>query len=287
MKPSRFFLSTGAVLLVLGLIIIGISFIMGGNWDETLTFANISNLSEYYKRNDNNELDSDALIWAENEKNIISYDFSKEVIKNLEMNITNADIIIQHGDLFSVSLENIKKDDISCKVTRSGTIIIDNASNRFSIFNIFRRRSFINRGTVILYVPEGLKFENIELISHTGSLVTEIPLHAEKTELETESGSISIMELYSGKTSITTASGIVYTAGALHGKTEVKCGSGAVEIDIKEDKETYSYSADSGMGEINVDGFSYTGSKKLTSGKTKDNNIRMNCGSGRIKISFE
>ncbi len=286
MKPSRFFLSAGAFLLVLGLLTIGVSFIMGGNWDETLSFANLGNISDYYKRNDNYELDSDALIWDETENNDLTYDFSNDVITKAEINITNADVVITRGDSFTVTITNIRKDDISCKVSRSGTLIIDNASNSFSFFNIFRRRSFINRGSVVLCIPQDHNFESFELVSHTGSVIAEAPINAEKAEIETESGAISIGELYSEKTSIKTGTGAITISGFLHGKTDVKCDSGSVELVICDDKAMYSYSADSGMGEISVDGVSYTGSRKLTSGKTMKDNIRMTCGSGRIRVSF-
>lgn len=287
MKPSRFFLSAGAVLLVLGLLIIGISFLMGGSWDETLSFANMGNISDYYKRNDNNELDSDALIWDDSEDNFLSYDFEGEVVEKLEINITNADVTICQGESFLVSLENIKKDDISCRVSRSGTLYIDNASNSFSLFNIFRRRSFINRGSVILYIPKGFNFESVEIFSNTGSVISEIPIKTQKANLETDSGAIAITDLHSEKTGIKTGTGDIRVSGILHGKTEVKCGSGSVELNIKEGKGLYSYTVDSGMGEISVDGISYTGSRKLTSGKTMSDNIRMTCGSGRIRVSFD
>ena len=287
MKPSRFFLSAGAVLLVIGLLAVGISFIMGGNWDETLSIINMGDISNYYRRNDNTELDSDALIWTEPETTSIFYDFSAEVVTKIDINITNADITISEGDVFTVTIDNIKKDDISCKVNRSGTLIIDNASNNFSLFNIFRRRSFINRGSVLLTVPSGVSFTSIELTSHTGSLISEAELHTEKAVLETESGAISVAGLYSDKTTIKTGTGAVAVAGILHGKTEIKCDSGSVEVAITDSKSNYSYTADSGMGEISVDGTVYSGSSRLTSGKTMADNIRMTCGSGRIKISFE
>lgn len=286
MKPTRFFLTLGLILLVLGLIAVGISFLMGGNWDETLSLANMGNLSSYYKRNDNSELDSDAIIWDEIGDNSLFYDFSEKNVKKIEIDITNADITIESGADYSVTIYNIKKDDISCKVGSSGTLVVDNASNSFSLFNIFRRRSFINRGAVVITIPSGVSFENVELISHTGNLVAEAPIRTEKAVVKAENGAVSILELYSEKATLTTGSGRITVTGELHGKTEVKCGSGAVEIMLNDDKSLYSYSADSGMGEINVDGTVYSGNSKLNSGKTMKDNIRMSCGSGRISVSF-
>ena len=287
MKPSRFFLSAGAGLLVIGLLAVGISFIMGGNWDETLSIVNMGEISNFYRRNDNTELDSDALIWSDPEDTSIFFDFSSNVVKKAEIDITNADVTIINGEFFSVMIDNIKKDDISCKVSRTGTLIIDNASNSFSLFNIVRRRSFINRGSVVLTVPRGFTFTSLELTSHTGSLISEAELRTEKAVLETENGAISVAGLYSDKTTIKTGTGAVAVVGILHGKTEIKCDSGSVEVAIKDDKNLYSYTADSGMGEISVDGTVYSGSSRLTSGKTMADNIRMTCGSGRIKISFD
>lgn len=287
MRPSRFFLTVGAVLLVVGLIAIGISFIMGGNWDETLSIVNMGNLSNYYRRNDNSELDSDAVIWDEQEDNSVFYDFSDKTVKKLEIDITNADLTISSGTNFTVTIYNIKKDDISCKVTSTGSLVIDNASNSFSFFNILRRRSFINRGAVELTIPSGFSFDNVSFISHTGNLIADPPIRASKATVKADSGIISIHELFSEKTSITAESGKVSVGGVLKGKTEIKCGSGAVEVSIDDDKNLYSYSADSGMGEISVDGTVYSGSNRLNSGKTMKDNIRMTCGSGRIKISFD
>ena len=286
MKPSRFFISTGAVLLVLGLIAVGISFLMGGNWDETLSFINMGNLSNYYRRNDNSELDSDAIIWEESESDTIFYDFSRKNVKKAEIDITNADITIINGDDFSVSITNIKKDDISCKVNSSGTLVIDNASNRFSLFNIFRRRSFIIKGSVVVTIPSGITFENIKLVSRTGNLIANTPIYSQKASLKTESGTMTISELNSEKSAITVESGRITVGGILHGTTEIKCDSGAVEIELFDDKEIYSYTADSGMGEIRVDGTVYSGSNRLKSVKTLKDNIRMTCGSGRISVSY-
>lgn len=286
MKPSRFFLSAGAVLLILGLLAVGISFLMGGNWDETLSIVNMGNLSSYYRRNDNSELDSDALIWTEQENDTLSYDFFGKTVKKVEIDITNADVMISSGADFSVTIYNIKKDDISCKVSSSGTLVIDNASNSFSLFNIFRRRSFINRGSVVVTIPTDASFESIELVSHTGNLVADTPMRTEKATIKSDSGIISISGLYSEKSTVTVESGRISIAGILHGKTEIKCGSGAVEFFLNDDKSLYSYSADSGMGEISVDGTVYSGNSRLNSGKTMKDNIRMTCGSGRISVSF-
>ena len=287
MRPSRFFLTAGAFLLVIGLLAVGISFIMGGNWAETLSIVNMGNLSNYYRRNDNTELDPDALIWDDPEDNSISFDLSGYTVKKAEINITNADILIVGGETFSVKIINIKKDDISCKVNRSGTLIIDNASNNFSILNILRRRSFINRGSVELTVPYDFLFDSIELVSHTGNLTADVPLNSPKATIKTDSGSIPLSDFQSEKTSIKTETGYIGISGILHGKTEIKCGSGSVEVAITAPKSNYSYTADSGMGEITVDGMVYSGNSRLTSGKTMADNIRMTCGSGRIKISFE
>lgn len=287
MKASRFFLNTGIILLVAGLILTGISFAMGASWQDTLSLIERDDISQYYRRNDNGELDSDATIWDEAVTNELFYEFPGQNILSMEIDIANSDVVITEGNEFSVRTDNIKKDDFSCRVSRTGKLTVGNAGNGFSLFNILSRRSFIIRGYVEITVPAGWSFENLELAASTGTLYSDVAMQAEKAVLSTETGTVSVKNLTSGNTKLKTSSGKIIAEGMLTGKTDINCQSGTVEASFTAPKDMYSYSVDSGMGEVSVNGTVYSGSTKASSGTAKKDNIKMTCGSGYISVNFQ
>lgn len=72
--------------------------------------------------------------------------------------------------------------------------------------------------------------------------------------------------------------------GTVTGENEVTCGVGRVRMDMEGDIEGYSYQADTGIGNVTVNGKSHLGSLKRNSQKEFLGSFDLECGIGNITM---
>ena len=275
------FLSIAGLLLCIGALIAGASF------QETLSSFKGSGLQNYLRRNDNLDLDNDALIWNEQSRqsDTINEVFEADDVKKIRIKTNSTDILVKAGDSFSISSEQLSKNMIDIKLSKRGTLTIDDTKTGFSANNIFTNLSYIENNILIITIPEIFSAEEISIENGTSSFYTEnIVLRTKSAVFKNDTGSVFIESFESGKTNIENGNGAVFLAGNINGTTSISCGSGYVEIETSLNRENTSYSVEAGMGEISFFGTSFDGSGKVTSGAKKTNHFSLKCGSGRISI---
>ena len=286
-KLPAFFSKLAVFLIIAGLLLCIGALIAGASFQETLSSFKGSGLQNYLRRNDNLDLDNDALIWDEQSRlsDTINEVFETEKIKKIRIKTNSTDILVKAGDDFSVFSEQLSKNMIDIKLSKRGTLTIDDTKTGFSANNMFTNLSYIENNILVITIPENFSAEDISVENGTGSFYTEnVILSTKSAGFKNDTGSVFIDSLKCEKTNIDNGNGTVFLAGNISGTTNVSCGSGSVEIETSLNKENSSYSVEAGMGEISFFGTGFDGSGKVSSGAKKNNHFSLKCGSGRISI---
>lgn len=180
-------------------------------------------------------------------------------IRNLELDIgvTTVEITDSSDDMFHVYGSNL---DSSFECRQDGdTLEIES-----------ERKGRLNKKLdekVIIEVPEGTVFEEVELTVGIG-------------ELEAES-------LYCRDLSIDCGMGSVCINGRVDGNCEIDCGVGEVSVNLENAESDFDYDIQCGIGEIILGETSYSGiskEKEIDNHAEKDMNVE--CGVGSVVIIF-
>lgn len=123
-------------------------------------------------------------------------------------------------------------------------------------------------GTVNIYIPAGMKFEEADISIGAGVLELE-SLRVNEADIECGAGSIVIDRIEGNDIT-------------------VSCGLGTVDLTAAGRKGDYNYEIECGIGSVEVGDDSYAGivsEKKIRNGRNKTMDIE--CGMGEIIVSFE
>lgn len=285
-KSTKFFCILSICFVALGLILCGIAFLFGADFNDlTKQFSNSKFLSYFY-RNDNSDLDKDALIWENPNISQQTYFFVEPEgknypIKSLEINIDSCSLIFQKGESLQIKAANLFENNISCKITKSGVFKIQDSSS-FGLLNIFSRKSFSENGVIEITLPSSLTLENITIKNNNGSIsIVDNSFLCNKLYIQNENGDISLSNFSSNQAKISTNYGSINLDGKMLNETKVICASGKINLQISND---FSYKVQNGMGSVNINGESFSTSSTKSSSLKNQNNIDIQCKLGSVRV---
>jgi len=105
--------------------------------------------------------------------------------------------------------------------------------------------------------------------------------------VENSYGDISAAGLRTGGVDIKSSSGDTSLSGDLLGKTQIDASYGQVKLALAGQKAQYSYDISTKYGQIIFDGASIGDHANIQSGNAAANNLKINCSSGDIEVSFD
>ena len=288
-KLTKFLYILSLLFIVLGLLIFGISYGFGARFENLSQYFTNSKIISYFYRNDNTELEKDALIWENpdiSEKNyfFVKIEGEENPINNLQLEIDTCSVVFVKGEKLQVKALNLLNSNITCKVSKSGTFVLkDNVS--FGIFNIFGRKKYSENAVLEITLPEAYNFEKINISNKIGSIsITENAFSCKQLKVKNENGNITLNNIVSQSSEIYTNYGNILLSGNLFNKSKLKCDSGKIDLYIGND---FSYFVKSGLGNIIINGNSYSNSTKNISSFQKEDNIEIQCKLGSIRIISE
>ena len=235
-----------------------------------------------------------SYIFSDHEKDAVvgemqSYPTDGE-ISSLSLNLSAADLRIKTSDKFSVE-SNHQYISVSLN---DGKLCIDETKNVFS--------PFYNNVTVILYVPENLVFDEVQIETDAGEVkidtlsadVLKLSLGAGETEIKNlsvnsradidggvgeltiDGGTLRNLELEMGVGELTLKSRI-------EGKCDLDFGIGEANLTILGSREDYQIELDKGIGEAKLEGKSMKDDSVYGAGV---NHIEIDGGIGEMNIRF-
>lgn len=223
------------------------------------------------------------------EKAMINFEASNDVATvDIDVDFTN--LIIKNGDYLRVETNN---QNIDYKQDNQKLKIKEKTHNWFAKND---------KGNLIVYIPENLKFEQVKINADAGKIHIE-NLNTEKLNLELGAGETEIENLIvtynckinsgAGKVSISSGKindmkldmgiGKFEISSEITGNSKVNAGIGNLNLDIKGIRENYTLKANKGIGNIKIDKKEISEDAVYGSG---ENAIKIEGGIGNIDVNF-
>lgn len=230
---------------------------------------------------------------------------SLEPFTNLEIDLALAEVIIQPGDSFGLSILG-DGPAYRCYV-KEGTLHLEAESDVLPGGGDLNR---LAHQTFEITLPEGAELGEVELKMGAGSLYAE-GFSCRELEAEVGMGEVILESIRCGEASLKagmgqlTASdftctgkaeidvemGSIVLDGALDGLVEIDCGMGSAELTLA-DPGSYGYTVECGMGSVTIVGQSVTNGT-LSGGGTPAGQpsagsvyYDIECGMGSVEIDF-
>ena len=211
-------------------------------------------------------------------------------ISKIEVEVKTTNLYIRtEGEEFRV--ETYQVPDTTKIENKEGKLIIKDTK-------VF---SYKNESSIIIYLPENTKLEEIDLDIGAGRVNIEKldvkdanfdfgagsveikNMKSEKSDIECGAGQVKITDSELTNTDLDTGVGKLEFTGYIKGNSQVNCGIGEVILNLEGGKEIYSIRAEKGIGDIKIKDKSV--SNESTTG-TGENKISVEGGIGNIKIKM-
>lgn len=282
MRPFQKVIKYGAMAFAIYLAVMIISIIIFGLTAIFGIGAGIEKISNNIgKSTDNSEL--------------VTYTEEYTGIESLDIDLSKSGLEIKQGDNFKVEFVNVSK-DLSTKLNNSGKElkIEDETLRLFENFN--------SESKVIVYVPKDYKLRSVklDLVGVSGAYVE--GLDVDKLEVDIGSGKYEINNVQATIAEINSGAGETYINNSIFGdfkfnagvghvdinckvnnKGEIESGVGKLEVNLIGTKDNYKVRAETGIGNLTIDGNKARDGEILGNGAT---NINVEAGIGETTINF-
>lgn len=229
-------------------------------------------------------------------------------IKIMKIEIAAGKVAIQQGDKFFLQ---IKKNSNNAKIKSTvvdGIWKIEEKNSHdfhFSIKDLKNITKRIKKGiSVLITVPKGFEADKIKIEVDAGKVIAG-QLFAKKAEFEVNAGTIAIenltvtdeMDMEIGMGTIDIASGQIHDlnlecdmgkavyGGILTGRNKMECNMGSIELNLENNIADYSFSTESNMGSIRIDGEKYSGLSSNGTYGDGDTQVQLTVNMGTIKVN--
>lgn len=249
------------IAMVIGLIltIAGCSINKGFSFDSTVD-TNIINISS---------------IESENEK------LDKFVNIDIESEVSNIKII--PSDEYKIELKYIKDESIVNYEVKDNTLKIKQENLKKVNNNMDLLKDEYN--LIKIYVPKGFVMENINIVSNVGNISLD-EINSNILSASCDVGNIEIKDTnINKKLNISNDVGNIEVSGKIYGESNIKNNIGNIDIEVDEYKNLYNYKIKNELGILELDGKNYK--KEVNADNKSENNLIINCETGRIELNFK
>lgn len=230
-----------------------------------------------------------------NNKELLTYTEEYTGIESLDIDLSKSGLEIKTGDSFKVEFINVSK-DLSTKLNDSGKElkIEDETLKLFENVN--------SESKIIVYIPNDYELRSVklDLVGVSGAYIE--GFKAEKLEVDVGAGKYEINNVQvttaevdsgAGETYInnSTFDNLEFNAGVgqvtinckVINKGEIESGVGKLEANLIGTKDNYKVRAETGIGNLTVDGNKVRDGEIVGNGST---NINVEAGIGETAINF-
>lgn len=215
------------------------------------------------------------------------YSFEPSEVKNITMTFGGAQIVAIPGKKYAVETRGISADCLTCYLSSDGNLILKNDKRvNINFFNHDRRSRVIPR--ILVTLPEGGRVNRMKLYLGAGSFETrDINFKCNEGNIEVGAGNLVLKTISGGKIDFRCGMGNLDFKGELSGVCNIDCGMGSVKLNLKGNKDLYSYDAKVGLGDFRFNDQKRSGVSQYVNEAHKDNHFSVNCGMGSVVIKVE
>ena len=281
---KRFWITSGAIAGI-GVLFLILGFILGVSFSKiNFSFLHIFPLSN-------------RMVTVKESEGQTGEEKTFEGVKNLEIDVDHMSVYLkpsQNGKV-CVGTEDIDE---------RANLQIYKEGNTLNIETDLENNRINQAGTIILYLPQDVKFYEMDISVGAGSLKSELQsVHAENADVAVAAGAAEIVmnsgQIKYGLGSVTTyltrylntMHGSNFASRSMHNdlvQMYLECGVGSATLVLHGEQEDYNYSLECGMGEVKIADGSYSGiavEQQIDHGASK--NLNIECGMGSVNVKFE
>ncbi len=228
-------------------------------------------------------------------RDVLTYTQVYNDIESLDINLSKSKLEIKTGDSFKVEFVNVSK-KLSTKLDNSGKELkIEDET-----LKLFENRN--SNSKVIVYIPSNyeLKSVKLDLVGVSGTYIE--GFKSEKLEVGIGAGRYEINNVQAKSCEIDSGAGETYINNSTFdnfefnggvGKATINCkvnakgniesGVGKLEVNLIGSKDDYKVRAETGIGNLTIDGNKVKDGEVIGNGNT---NINVEAGIGETSINF-
>lgn len=259
----------GAVCLITGKMM-GATFTVMNNYIPGWIGLGRGGVSESYDRGSAPlEADSDQVYSGVRSLKVDTEGISVQILKGSGDGIT-----VETEDIYSALKFEVDEDD--------GELRVETTAKSFPW-----RINKGNYGNVRICIPENYTLDEADLQTGIGELYVE-DIDAQELKLEVGTGTADVDWFTADMLDMEVGVGEINAAGDTRKQADLECGVGSLTYTAAGSREDFNYRLSCSMGELNLDGESYSG---LDTERTVDNHadkdMNVTCDVGSTNIHFE
>lgn len=219
----------------------------------------------------------------------MKFNFSVDQVKNLDLSLGAAQIVIIPGEDFCVETRGICNSTFRCVVTNQNTLIVDTNFKKIPTHIFKNKKDFKSfRPRILIRIPENVQFDAIKIGLGGGYLQSkDVTLNCKTGQIEVGAGNMVISKLIGNKMSIRCGMGHLKVNGILTGNNKLVCGMGKMQLDLQGKKEDYSFESKVGLGEVVFNDEKKSGIADYVSNNKKTNHFVVSCALGAVNINIK
>lgn len=300
-KFTKVCLMIAAVAAGIGILCCGIASLMGLRYN---TIRQMAYAGKFTIGNWSSEEDADTGDWI-SEDTSAKNSFPTNQVKHFRMDIDAAEIVIEEGaDTANIVVMLNRGYEKYYSAGMEGDTLYVNYKCEDHIYNIGRSPK------ITVQIPDGMAFgdveldiaaadadfdvedaacENLTINVGAGKLDADGFKVSGKTEVEIGAGSVDLGGGSYKDVKLDCGMGHLALEGKLTGDLTASCSMGTIDLDIEADETDYNYELSCSMGELRVNGTSYSG---MDASRTVGNadavgTIRIDCSMGTVNVEVK
>ena len=206
-------------------------------------------------------------------------------IENLKISVKAGSVILEEGNQFRLLSQAGESFHYEIK---DSTLFIEEENREtwsgLEFFGIHITRDGIYTGErrVLLEVPEGTVFQNVDIDVKAGNFEADFLCTEGKAVFEAGAGNIEVEHFSGRETEIDCQMGNISIIGDISGDINADCETGALFLDLEDAYEKYRYSGSVQLGEVTIGPYSLEEMKhRNTNGEYE---MQINCKLGAVDV---
>lgn len=207
-----------------------------------------------------------------------------EAFQELEVDLDYGDFVLECGDEWHLTVENIGAEDYRIDQSDDRLTIESEYDGGFSLFHLNTE----DTPRFTLTIPARQSLLAVMITSAAGD-VDLADFTVEEISVDQAMGEVRLTDVMAETMKVTQAMGDVIYEGNHPGNMEVKNAMGDIEVSIEDQGNNYRYECTTALGAVKVDDQEQNGSSiKLTGGpKQADYELKLDNDMGDIELEFD
>lgn len=214
------------------------------------------------------------------------FEFGADKVKNLEMSLGAAEIVMVPGSRWTVETRLIEPSAFRCEVTEKGTLIVDNRM-RLPNLTFWQHTDRHSAPRILITVPEEASLGVFKVTLGAGSFMAKkVALSCKAAFIDVSAGNLVLSSVRGGSWTLHCGAGNMDLAGTASGNCNIDCGMGRIAMNLTGNPEQYSFAGRVGLGEISFNNTKRSGVGNIDCNDRLENHFSVNCGMGQVTIKM-